>query len=177
MARSQKSSNLAWLPLGVLTLLLSATPLGYLPVPGTAQFLTIAHIPVVLGGVLCGPMVGLLLGVLFGLGNCWYVYPHNPIVQIFPRILCGLVAGVVFAAARRYGNPHAQITIGSLCAALAGSLSNTLGVTIISVVKGLMPASEVLPVILFHGAPEALLAVLVTLPFAVTRSSSERNSR
>ncbi len=163
---------MAWLPLGVLTILLGATPLGYLPVPGTAQFLTIAHIPVVLGGVLCGPLVGLLLGVLFGVGNCWYVYPHNPLVQIIPRILCGLVAGLVFAAARRYGNPHTQITMGSLGAALAGSLSNTLGVTIISVAKGLMPASEVLPVILFHGAPEALLAVLVTLPFAVTRGAA-----
>lgn len=172
VARSQESSHLSWIPLAVLTLLLGATPLGYLPVPGTAQFLTIAHIPVVLGGVLCGPLIGLLLGVLFGLGNCWFVHPHDPVVQIIPRILCGLVAGVVFAAARRYGNPHAQITIGSLSAALAGSLSNTIGVTVISLVKGLMPASEVMPVILFHGAPEAFLAVLVTLPFAVTRGAS-----
>ncbi len=164
---------MAWLPLAVLTLLLSATPLGYLPVPGTAQFLTIAHIPVVLGGVLCGPLVGLLLGLLFGVSNYWYL-PHDPIVQIFPRALCGLVAGVVFAAARRYGNPHSQITIGSLSAALAGSLTNTLGVVLASLAKGLMPASEVVSVSLFHGAPEAFLAVLVTLPFAVTRASSGR---
>ena len=30
--------------------------------------------------------------------------------------------------------------------------------------KGLMPGDQILPVILFHGAPEAFLAVLVTLP-------------
>ena len=159
----------------MLTLLLSASPLGYLPVPGTAQFLTVAHIPVVLGGVLCGPLVGLLLGLLFGVGNYWYV-PHDPVVQIFPRMLCGLVAGVVFTAARRYGNPHSQITIGSLSAALAGSLTNTLGVVLASLAKGLMLPGEVMSVALFHGAPEAFLAVLVTLPFAVTRGASG-NSR
>lgn len=172
MARSPQSTNLFWLPLAVLTLLLGATPLGYLPVPGSAQFLTIAHIPVVLGGVMCGPLIGLLLGLLFGVGNCWYVSPHDPVVQILPRMLGGLVAGLVFRAARRFGNPHSQITMGSLTAALAGSLSNTLGVTILGLVKGLMPADQVLPVVLFHGGPEALLAVLVTLPFAVTRGRS-----
>ncbi|MBN9418386.1 hypothetical protein ABS71_00490 [bacterium SCN 62-11] len=171
MARSAKPSNLAWLPLGVLTLLLSATPLGYLPVPGTAQFVTIAHIPVVLGGVLCGPLVGLVLGLFFGVGNFWYVFPHDPVVQILPRMLSGLVAGLVFLAARRRGNPHSQITMGSLLAALTGSLTNTLGVTILGLVRGLMPADQVLSVIVFHGAPEAFLAVLVTLPFAVTRGS------
>ncbi|MFN8612386.1 MAG: ECF transporter S component [Vulcanimicrobiota bacterium] len=174
MARSQESSSLAWLPLGVLTIVLGATPLGYLPVPGTAQFLTIAHIPVVLGGVLCGPFIGLVLGLLFGLGNCWLVPPHDPSVQILPRALSGLVAGVVFWAARRYGNPHSQITVGSLCAALAGSFTNTLGIVIGAVLKGLMPTPEIFPVILFHGCPEALLAVIVTLPFAVLRGSSGR---
>lgn len=166
---------MAWLPLAVLTILLGSTPLGYLPVPGTAQFLTIAHIPVVLGGVLCGPAVGLLLGLLFGVGNYWYV-PHDPVVQILPRILCGLMAGVVFTLARRYGNPHSQITVGSLSAALAGSLTNTLGVVLASLAKGLMLPGEVVSVILFHGAPEAFLAVLVTLPFAVTRGASAGRS-
>ncbi|MBS2033658.1 ECF transporter S component [bacterium] len=174
MARSQESSSLAWLPLGVLTIVLGATPLGYLPVPGTAQFLTIAHIPVVLGGVLCGPLIGMMLGLLFGLGNCWQVAPHDPLVQVLPRALSGLVAGLTFWAARRFGNPHSQITVGSLCAALAGSFTNTLGVILGGVLKGLMPTSEVLPVILFHGCPEAFVAVLITLPFAVVRGSSGR---
>ena len=160
---------MAWVPLGALTVLLGATPLGYLPVPGTAAFLTLAHVPVILGGVLCGPLVGLLLGLLFGLGNFFLVAPHDPLVQIVPRALCGLVAALVFWAARRHGNPESQLTVGSLAAALAGSLTNTLGVTILAVSKGLMPADEVLGVILFHGAPEALLAVMVTLPFAVSR--------
>jgi len=171
VARKQETTSMAWLPLGVLSILLSATPLGYLPVPGTVQFLTIAHIPVILGGVLCGPLVGTILGVLFGLGNCWYVPPHDPLVQILPRIFCGLVAGLVFLAARRYGSPHSQITLGSLSAALAGSLTNTLGVTLAALLKGLMHSNEVLAVVLFHGAPEALLAVLVTLPFAVSRGA------
>lgn len=160
---------MAWVPLGILTVLLAATPVGYVPVPGTAAFLTLAHVPVILGGILCGPIIGLILGLLFGMGNYFHIPPHDPVVQIVPRVLCGFVAAVVFWAARRHGNPESQLTVGSISAALAGSLTNTLGVTLLAALKGLMPGEEVVGVVLFHGAPEALLAVMVALPFAVSR--------
>lgn len=158
---------MAWIPLGFFTLFLAR--FGYLPVPGTAAAITLAHVPVILGGVLCGPLAGLLLGLLFGVINCWTFAPHDPLVQILPRVLCGLVAAAVFWLVRRHGNPHSQLTVGSVLAALSGSLTNTLGVVGLGLVKGVIPGPEVPGVILFHGAPEALLAVLVTLPFAVSK--------
>lgn len=165
----RKEPNMAWVPLAVLTVLLGATPLGYVPVPGTAAFITLAHVPVILGGVMCGPFIGLLLGVLFGLGNFFQVPPHDPVVQILPRALCGLVTSVVFLLVRRHGDPESQLTVGSISAALAGSLTNTLGVTLLAWSKGFLPADELVGVVVFHGGPEALLAMLITLPFAVTR--------
>jgi len=160
---------MAWVPLAVLTVLLGATPLGYVPVPGTAAFITIAHVPVIIGAVMCGPVIGLLLGMLFGVGNFFHVLPHDPVVQILPRVLCGLVTSVIFMLVRRHGDPESQLTVGSISAALAGSLTNTLGVTLLALSKGLLPANEIVGVVVFHGGPEALLAILVTLPFAVTR--------
>lgn len=158
---------MAWIPLGIFTIFLAR--FGYLPVPGTAAYLTLAHIPVILGGVLCGPLVGLVLGFLFGLINYLTIAPHDPIVQILPRVLCGFLAAVVFWLVRRHGNPHSQLTVGSTLAALAGSLTNTLGVVGLGLAKGVFPGSEVPNVILFHGAPEAMLAVLVVLPCAVSK--------
>jgi uncharacterized membrane protein len=160
---------MAWVPLAALTVVFASTPLGYVPVPGTAAFLTLAHVPVILGAIMCGPLVGLILGLLFGVGNFFYIPPHDPVVQIVPRVLCGFVAALVFWAARRHGNPGSQLTVGSISAALAGSLTNTLGVTLLALLKGLLPGDEVVGVVLFHGAPEALLAVMVALPFAVSR--------
>jgi hypothetical protein len=71
--------------------------------------------------------------------------------------------------ARRHGDPESQLTMGSLAASLAGSLTNTLGVALMAVSKGQLNLQEVLGVVLFHGGPEAFLAVLVTLPITVTR--------
>lgn len=167
--RRKKRSAMDWVPLSFLVLFLSLTGLGYLAVPGTASALTIVHIPVILGGILSGPIPGMILGGLFGLTNWWMFAPHDPMTQVLPRLLCGLVAGLVFMLARRHGDPESQLTMGSLAASLAGSLTNTLGVALMAVSKGQLNPQEVLGVVLFHGGPEAFLAVLVTLPITVTR--------
>lgn len=149
----------------------AATPIGYLPVPGTAGFLTWAHIPVILGGILRGPLVGALLGMLFGVGNLLAVAPHNLLVQVLPRLACGLVAALVFSAGRRFGQAGSSITIGSMMAALSASFVNTAGVVLLALTQGLMTSDEALQTLIFHGAPEAFLAVLITLPLAVTLAS------
>lgn len=168
MSRARESS-LIWLPLTILTLFLSISGLGYVAVPGPARFITFVHVPVIVGGVLCGPLVGFCLGLTFGISNFLLYPPHDILMQILPRALCGVVASLVFYLARRYGTPESQLTMGSLVAALAASYTNTLGVTLAGVANGSFQAHQVASILLFHGGPEALLAVLVTLPFAVTR--------
>lgn len=168
MSRARESS-LIWLPLTIITLFLSISGLGYVAVPGPARFITFVHVPVILGGVLCGPLVGFWLGLTFGISNCVLYPPHDILMQVLPRALCGVVAALVFYLARKYGAPETQLTLGSLVAALAASYTNTLGVTLAGVANGSFQAHQILGILMFHGAPEALLAVLVTLPFAVTR--------
>jgi hypothetical protein len=53
-------------------------------------------------------------------------------------------------------------------AALAGSLTNTIGVTVLAVVRGAISFQDMAQVIFLHGGIEALLAVIVTMPVAVS---------
>lgn len=152
----------------LVTLLLGLARIGYIPVPGSTGFLTLNHIPVILAGVLGGPIPGFFLGLAFGLSNFAAIAPHDAWVQIPPRLLCGVVSALVFQAVHRKGHPDASLTLSSLAAALAGSLSNTLGILLLATQRGLVPSHEVGSVLLFHGAPEAFLAVLVVLPVSVT---------
>ena len=52
--------------LGAIAIILGITRLGFIPVPTPAGHATIMHIPVILGGILEGPIVGALVGLIFG---------------------------------------------------------------------------------------------------------------
>jgi uncharacterized membrane protein len=94
-----------------IVILLSAPPLrlGYIPfLLGVA--ITIVHIPVIIGAVMEGPLVGLIVGLLFGLSSLMWsylaptgpvdLYFHNPLVSVVPRLFIGPVAYLVYRLAR-----------------------------------------------------------------------------
>lgn len=85
--------------LGALTVILGLTPLGFIPIGPTRA--TVMHIPVIIGGIVYGPLVGGLTGLVFGLFSLFnaVAYPTptsfafmHPLVSILPRVLIGLVA-------------------------------------------------------------------------------------
>ena len=86
-----------------ITLLLSLTPVGFIPVPTPAGSATIAHIPAIIGGILEGPLVGLIVSLGFGFGS--FLSPlvpiKDPLVIILPRLLIGVVAAWVYRALRK----------------------------------------------------------------------------
>jgi uncharacterized membrane protein len=146
---------------GGVALFLGATRLGLIPVPipliGNA---TIMHIPAIVGGVLEGPVVGLLAGLIFGIFSFLYAESPvfaNPLVAILPRLLIGVVAWAVFVALRRF-----SVDLASVAAGLLGSLANTVGVLGLAVLFGLLPLS-VVPVVLPQAIAEAVLAAVVTV--------------
>src|SRR5215212_643821 len=86
--------------IGGIALFLGATRIGFIPVPipliGNA---TIMHIPAIVGGALEGPVVGLLVGAIFGIFsflNADNPVFLNPIVAIVPRLFIGVVAWAAF---------------------------------------------------------------------------------
>ena len=146
---------------GGVALFLGATRLGLIPVPipliGNA---TIMHIPAIVGGVLEGPVVGILAGLIFGIFSFLYAENPvfaNPVVAILPRLLIGVVAWVVFVGLRRF-----SVDLASVAAGLLGSLANTVGVVSLAVLFGLLPLS-IVPAILPQAIAEAVLAAVVTV--------------
>lgn len=86
-----------------ITIVLGLTPLGFIPIGPTTA--TIMHIPVIIGAIMGGPVVGGFVGLMFGLSSIFYAImkPNiisfvflNPLVSVAPRILIGLVAAYVY---------------------------------------------------------------------------------
>ncbi|UQS86380.1 ECF transporter S component [Nicoliella spurrieriana] len=153
--------------------------LGYIPFGPLS--LTIIPVTVILAAVLLGTTDGMLIGGIWGIitfirAFFWPTSPLaqyvfiNPLVSILPRILIGLVAGVIFNRIIRYNHRKAWLAIvGGL-----GSLTNTiflLGMIYVFYhgyahelyhinVKALLP--YLLTVLATNGLLEALIAAGLT---------------
>ena len=86
-----------------ITLLLTFTNIGFIPVPTPAGAATISHIPTIIGGILEGPIVGVIVALGFGVGSFFspLVSIKDPLVIILPRLFIGVVAYYVYAALRK----------------------------------------------------------------------------
>ena len=145
MIKSQKTSEMVKMALFIaLIILLSVTPLGYIPL-GAINATTI-QMPVIIGAVLFGVKKGAVLGGVFGLtrlikntvqpnltsfvfspfvpvfgeesGSLWAV-----VISLLPRIMIGIVAAAVFAVLVR---TKLSKTVASAAAGFCGSLANTV---------------------------------------------------
>lgn len=85
--------------LGAITVVLSLTPLGLIPL-GLINATTM-HIPVIIAAIVEGPLVGALVGLIFGISSLAnaiirpnpvsFVF-YNPLISIVPRILIGITS-------------------------------------------------------------------------------------
>lgn len=96
--------------LGGLSIALGLTPLGFIPVGPTRA--TIMHIPVIIGAILEGPLVGGLIGLIFGLTSIFQAITNptpvsfvflNPLVSVLPRVLIGIISYYGYKGARKLG--------------------------------------------------------------------------
>ena len=121
--------------LAAIVLLMAFTPLGYLRVgPVSITFLVI---PVVIGGMTLGPVRGGFLGAVFGATSFAQCFMGDPfgaalvalspmataVACFVPRILIGVVAGVLFPALIKVSRSHVLAFVGT---AVAGTLTNTI---------------------------------------------------
>jgi uncharacterized membrane protein len=87
-----------------LTLLMVFTRLGMIPMPTPAGNATVAHIPAIIGGILEGPLVGLIVGMGFGFAsfvNATVPMFKDPLVAIVPRLFIGVAAYWVYWGVRK----------------------------------------------------------------------------
>ena len=146
--------------LGAIAIFLGATRLGFIPVPNLSGNATIMHVPAILGGVIEGPVVGVLVGGIFGLYS-WLdaTIPlfKDPTVALLPRLLIGLVAWAVFSGLRRW-----NLYVASAAAGVLGSAANTVGVLGMGVLRGYLPWAAIPPIIP-QAIAEAVIAAVVTV--------------
>jgi uncharacterized membrane protein len=118
--------------LSAISIFLGVTGLGFIPVPPVKA--TIMHVPVIIGAIIEGPIVGAFVGLIFGLFSMYQEFTtalptgfmfYNPIIAVLPRILIGIVAYYVYIFLK---NKFKNQSIGIGVAAVCGTLTNTIGV-------------------------------------------------
>ncbi len=146
--------------LAAVAILLGITRLGFIPVPNISGNATIMHVPAIVGGVLEGPLVGLLVGGIFGLFS-WLQATSplfaNPLVSVLPRLFIGVTAAFTYVGLRKANEAVALIMAG-----VVGTLTNTILVLGMAIVLGLLPAAAV-PGIIPQALAEVVIAAVITL--------------
>lgn len=115
--------------LGSISIILGITPLGFIPVGPTRA--TIMHIPVIVGAILEGPLVGGAVGLIFGLFSIFQAVTNptpvsfvflNPLISVMPRVLIGIVAYYVYKALNDLGNKRTLWLLNLIWVVIAGYL-------------------------------------------------------
>ncbi|WP_455539091.1 ECF transporter S component [Terrisporobacter sp.] len=119
--------------LSAISVMMSMIPfIGYIPLGPIKA--TIMHVPVIIGGIIEGPVVGATIGLIFGLTSLWNAITQpvllsplfiNPLVSVLPRILIGIVAYYVYQGVYKVSK---KVYASGFVAGLIGSLVNTVGV-------------------------------------------------
>jgi uncharacterized membrane protein len=168
--------------LGALSIALFLTPFGYIPwLAGVS--LTVMHVPAIIGAVIEGPVVGVIVGGIFGASSLVTAatapkgpidpFFVNPLVSILPRLLVGLAAWLVFKAFRGKLAPLAAAAAG-----LGGSLANSVFVLGSLVLFGAIPPATAATVLVANSSIEAALAAVLTMGVVVAwRGIESRRGR
>lgn len=116
--------------LSSISIILGLTGWGFIPIPPLKA--TILHIPVIIGAILEGPVVGAAIGLIFGIFSVIQAVTQptptsfifmNPVISVLPRILIGITS---YYAYNFIKTKRKSIRIG--ISAAVGTLTNTIGV-------------------------------------------------
>lgn len=147
--------------LGAIAILLGWTRIGYIPVPNLAGNATIMHVPVIVGAVMEGWLVGSIIGFLFGLSSfALATIPlfKNPLVAILPRIMIGITSYFAYSAIRKSNEYMALVA-----AAVIGTLTNTFLVLGLAGLFKYIPWSVVPAILLTNALPEVIIAGILVV--------------
>lgn len=167
--------------MAAVSIVLGATRLGFIPWFSGAS-LTVMHVPVIIGAILEGPVVGMITGLIFGLFSLIQaavaptgpvdVFFVNPLISMLPRIIIGLVSWLVFVAFR-----GKLMGLSTVLAAIAGSLTNTLLVLGALALAGAIPWPLVIAITTANGLPEAGAAAVIATAVILSWHAVERKGR
>lgn len=170
--------------LSAISIMMSMLPfIGYIPIGPMKA--TIMHIPVIIGAIIEGPVVGATIGLIFGLTSLWNAITQpvllsplfiNPLVSVLPRILIGIVSYYVYQGVYKTSK---KVYASGFIAGIIGSLANTAGVLGMIYIlyadkylalmeqQGASAAKLLFGIVLTSGVPEALVAGLIVSAVSV----------
>jgi uncharacterized membrane protein len=158
--------------LSALVIVLGITGIGFIRIPPVA--VTVMHVPVIIGAILEGPVVGLVIGLLFGIFSLVQaaIMPSspldaaflNPVISILPRLFIGPLAWLAYRAISGK-TPRLPIVkiIAIAMSAVAGTLANTVFVLSALGVFKYVPWSAIPPVIFVNSPLEVVFAVVIAI--------------
>ncbi|MGL5415734.1 MAG: ECF transporter S component [Clostridium sp.] len=173
-----------------ITIFMGLTGLGFIPIPPVKA--TIMGVPVIIGALVEGPLVGALVGLVFGLFSIYQALAApvitsfmflNPIIAIVPRILIAIVAYYVYKGLK---NKFKRDGLPIAISAILASLTNTVGVLGLTYLLCLHTYSQTLgiPVTgvkfallgvgVSNGIPEAIVCTLITIPVVLTMNKIKK---
>lgn len=113
--------------IAIIILMTFVPYIGFITINPVISF-TLIHIPVLVGAALMGWKRGLLYGTVFGLCSCfkalsmpssfldfYFVYPW---ISVLPRMIFGLLSGLVFDLLRKFKKLYVQSIMIGLCSAI-----------------------------------------------------------
>lgn len=106
--------------------------LGFIPIGITS--LTIIHITVIVAAIVLGTKDGMFIGLVWGIFTMIRAFTSpttpldiavftNPIISVVPRVLVGLVAGLLFTIIYKKTK---KVVAASIVAAILGTITNTV---------------------------------------------------
>lgn len=171
--------------LSAISIILGLTGYGFIPIPPVKA--TILHVPVIIGAIVEGPVVGAMIGLIFGIFSMIQsiIAPTplsfafmNPLVAVLPRILIGITTYYSYAGLRKlFAGKFGSIKIG--ISAIIGSLTNTifvLGMIYLIYsnqfakalnIKISTVAKTIIGIGTANGIPEAIVACAITIPISI----------
>lgn len=170
--------------LSAISIFMGLTGLGFIPLPFMNA--TIMHIPVIIGAILEGPIVGASIGLIFGLFSLYQNISApasllspiliNPIISVIPRILIGIISYYVYIFIKNHFNKK---KLAYVLSAIIGTLTNTCGVLGFAYLFALDKYAEAYNVstnavagmlgaiIITNGIPECIISAILVV-FVVT---------
>ena len=166
--------------LSAISIFLGLTRLGFIPWISGAS-LTIMQVPVIIGAVLEGPIVGGVIGLLFGIfsliqaavaptgpADVWFT---NPLLSVVPRLFIGPVAWLIYSGLKRWKIP------ALIAAGLGGSLTNTVLVLGMIGLLGYIPWAALPAIVLANGLPEAVASAILVVAVVSIWQGIERGGK
>ena len=155
---------------GALVIALQLVGIGTIPVLNLSGGMTTLFIPVILGAVIGGPIVGIFAGLVMGVIYLILFPTFGPLIHIPGRLLFPIVAWLVYSALRGQNK-----VIAAAAAGIAGAITNTVITVGLAILQKLAPPEFFLTV-LPQAAVEAIAAAII-IPIIVVAVDSAMAAR